>query len=177
MNTLSATQFCANPFIFSSKSFLAGTLGFSMSLQQGSKSSCPSKYLITSATKLVGVFQQSVLVPVVAVKAFKAVDVIQILYHTSGIMSTLNIYSSVIRMKLIDGCHSLKLECALRELGFVDVGWKCVANAGIFLVLPFGLPEKPEGDLLGFQVVKSSRVIRLSESAKKALDFAITMSG
>ena len=76
-------------------------------------------------------------------------------------------------MKLIDGCHSLKLECALRELGFVDVGWKCVANAGIFLVCPFGLPEKPEGDLLGFQVVKSSRVIRLSESAKKALDFAI----
>ena len=44
-------------------------------------------------------------------------------------------------MKLIDGCHSLKLECALRDLGFVDVGWKCVANAGIFLVLPFGLPE------------------------------------
>ena len=79
-------------------------------------------------------------------------------------------------MKLIDGCHSLKLECALRELGFVDVGWKCVANAGIFVVLPFGLPEDPEGDLLGFQVVKSSRVIRLSDSAKKALDFAITMS-
>jgi len=92
-------------------------------------------------------------------------------------MTTLNIYSSVIRMKLIDGCHSLKLECALRELGFVDVGWKCVANAGIFLVLPFGLPEKPDGDLLGFQVVKSSRVIRLSGSAKKALDFAINMSG
>ena len=57
-------------------------------------------------------------------------------------------------MKLIDGCHSLKLECALRELGFVDVGWKCIANAGIFVVLPFGLPEDPEGDLLGFQVVK-----------------------
>ena len=72
-------------------------------------------------------------------------------------------------MKLIDGCHSLKLECALRDLGFVDVGWKCVANAGIFLVLPFGLPEDPDGDLLGFQVVKSSRVIRLSDSAKSAL--------
>ena len=63
-------------------------------------------------------------------------------------------------MKLIDGCHSLKLECALRELGFVDVGWKCVANAGI-LCSSLGLPEDPEGDLLGFQVVKSSRVIRL----------------
>ena len=177
MNTLSATQSSASPFIFSSKSFLAGTLGFSMSLQQGSKSSLLSKNSSTSPTNSGGVFQQSVRVPVVAVKAFNAVDVIQILYHTSGIMSTLNIYSSVIRMKLIDGCHSLKLECALRELGFVDVGWKCVANAGIFLVLPFGLPENPEGDLLGFQVVKSSRVIRLSESAKKALDFAITMSG
>ena len=84
-------------------------------------------------------------------------------------MYTLNIFSSVIRMKLIDGCHSLKLECALRDLGFVDIGWKCVANAGIFLVHPFGLPENPDGDLLGFQVVKSSRVIRLSDSAKKHL--------
>jgi len=148
-----------------------------MSLQQGSKSSLLSKNSSTSPTNSGGVFQQSVRVPVVAVKAFNAVDVIQILYHTNLVLSTLNIYSSVIRMKLIDGCHSLKLECALRELGFVDVGWKCVANAGIFLVLPFGLPENPEGDLLGFQVVKSSRVIRLSESAKKALDFAITMSG
>ena len=27
-------------------------------------------------------------------------------------------------MTLEDGCYSLKLECALRELGFVDVGWK-----------------------------------------------------
>ena len=148
-----------------------------MSLQQGSKSSLLSKNSSTSPKNSGGVFQQSVLFPVVAVKDFNAVDDIQILYHISGIMSTLNIYSSVIRMKLIDGCHSLKLECALRELGFVDVGWKCVANAGIFLVCPFGLPEKPEGDLLGFQVVKSRKVIRLSDSAKKALDFAIEMSG
>ena len=72
-------------------------------------------------------------------------------------------------MKLIDGCHSLKLECALRELGFVDVGWKCVANAGIFVVLPFGLPEDPEGDLLGFQVVKSSRVSDFLIVRKKLL--------
>ena len=83
----------------------------------------------------------------------------------------------VFRMKLNEACDSLKLECALRELGFVDVGWKCVANAGIFVVLPFGLPEDPEGDLLGFQIVKSRKVIKLSDSAKKALDFAIKMSG
>ena len=177
MNTLSATHLCESPVVSSVKYFFAITLGFSMSLQQGSKSSLLSKNSSTSPTNSGGVFQQSVRVPVVAVKAFSAVDVIQILYHTSGIMSTLNINSSVILMKLIDGCQSLKLECALRELGFVDVGWKCVANAGIFLVLPFGLPENPDGDLLGFQVVKSSRVIRLSDSAKKALDFAINMSG
>ena len=80
-------------------------------------------------------------------------------------------------MTLEYGCYALKLECALRDLGFVDVGWKCIANAGIFFVCPFGLPEDPDADLLGFQVVKSSRVIRLSDSAKKALDFAINMSG
>ncbi len=45
-------------------------------------------------------------------------------------------------MKLIDGCHSLKLECALRELGFVDIGWKCVAHAGIFFVQPVGIIQK-----------------------------------
>ena len=55
-------------------------------------------------------------------------------------------------MKLIDGCHSLKLECALRDLGFVDIGWKCVAHAGIFFVQPVGIPDDPEGDLLGFHI-------------------------
>ena len=55
-------------------------------------------------------------------------------------------------MKLIDGCHSLKLECALRDLGFVDIGWKCVAHAGIFFVQPVGIPNDPEGDLLGFHI-------------------------
>ena len=44
-------------------------------------------------------------------------------------------------MKLIDGCHSLKLECALRNLGFVDIKWRCVANAGIFFVVPVGIPD------------------------------------
>ena len=59
-------------------------------------------------------------------------------------------------MKLIDGCHSLKLECALRELGFVDIGWKCVAHAGIFFVQPVGIPDDPEGDLLGFHITAVS---------------------
>ena len=79
-------------------------------------------------------------------------------------------------MKLIDGCHSLKLECALRELGFVDIKWRCVANAGIYFVQPVGFPDDPDGDLLGFQISHAKKIVKLSESAKKALDFAISMS-
>tara|TARA_A100001515_G_scaffold22872_1_gene17574 strand:+ start:105 stop:356 length:252 start_codon:yes stop_codon:yes gene_type:complete len=79
-------------------------------------------------------------------------------------------------MKLIDGCHSLKLECALRDLGFVDIGWKCVAHAGIFFVQPVGIPDDPEGDLLGFHVTvpyaKDYKKIIMLQSARKALDFA-----
>jgi len=82
-------------------------------------------------------------------------------------------------MKLEDGCYSLKLECALRDLGFVDIGWKCVAHAGLYFIQPFGLPDQPEGDLLGFSVIKqeqyskaSRKVVRLTPTAKKALDFA-----
>ena len=44
-------------------------------------------------------------------------------------------------MKLEEACYSLKLECALRDLGFVDIGWKCVAHAGIFFVQPVGIPD------------------------------------
>ena len=44
-------------------------------------------------------------------------------------------------MKLEEACYSLKLECALRDLGFVDIGWKCVAHAGIFFVQPVGIHE------------------------------------
>ena len=55
-------------------------------------------------------------------------------------------------MNLLEGCHSLKLECALRDLGFVDVGWKTIANAGIFIICPFGLPENPEGICSDFKL-------------------------
>ena len=53
-------------------------------------------------------------------------------------------------MILEEACHSLKLECALRDLGFVDIGWKCVAHAGIFFIQPVGFPDYPDGELLGF---------------------------
>ena len=76
-------------------------------------------------------------------------------------------------MTLEDGCYSLKLECALRELGFVDIGWRCVAHAGLYFVQPFGLPEDPKADLLGFHVVKQRQVIKITHSAKQALDYAL----
>jgi hypothetical protein len=83
-------------------------------------------------------------------------------------------------MTLEDGCYSLKLECALRDLGFVDIGWKCVAHAGIFFVQPVGIPDDPEGDLLGFSLsipyAKDKRKYRLISTAKKALDFALNPS-
>ena len=71
-------------------------------------------------------------------------------------------------MLLLDGCHSLKLECALRELGFIDMEWRTIAHAGIFLVQPVGMPNDPEGDLLGFTITYESKVIKLQNTAKKA---------
>jgi hypothetical protein len=76
-------------------------------------------------------------------------------------------------MTLQDGCYSLKLECALRELGFVDIGWKCVAHAGLFFVQPYGIPDDPEGDLIGFSIIKSDEVIKLFNTAKRALDYCL----
>ena len=80
-------------------------------------------------------------------------------------------------MTLIDGCYSLKLECALRDLGFVDIGWKCVAHAGIFFIQPVGIPDDPEGDLLGFSLtipnLKDKSYNKLMTTAKKSLDYAL----
>lgn len=79
-------------------------------------------------------------------------------------------------MILEEACYSLKLECALRELGFVDIGWKCVAHAGIFFVQPVGIPDDPEGDLLGFSLTipnrRTYKRYRLVSTAKRALDIA-----
>ena len=79
-------------------------------------------------------------------------------------------------MTFLDGCHSLKLECALRNLGFVDIGWKCVAHAGLFFVEPYALEERPQSDLIGFKLIKSSETVRMASTAKKALDLAFIMS-
>tara|TARA_R110000868_G_scaffold298903_2_gene559101 strand:- start:27307 stop:27555 length:249 start_codon:yes stop_codon:yes gene_type:complete len=80
-------------------------------------------------------------------------------------------------MTLEDGCYSLKLECALRDLGFVDIGWKCVAHAGIFFIQPVGIPDDPDGDLLGFSLSipnqSRGKYNKLKTTAKNALDFAL----
>ena len=80
-------------------------------------------------------------------------------------------------MNLMDGCHSLKLECALRDLGFVDIGWKCVAPAGIFFIQPVGIPDVPDGDLLGFHITvpyaRHYNKVKMVNTAKKALDWAL----
>ena len=80
-------------------------------------------------------------------------------------------------MILQDGNDSLKLECALRELGFVQINCRVVAHAGIFFVQPIGIPDELEGDLLGFTITYESKVIKLQNTAKKALDTALRWSG
>ena len=84
-------------------------------------------------------------------------------------------------MLLQDGNDSLRLECALRELGFVQIGYRVVAHAGIFFVQPIGIPDDPEGDLLGFSLTLPNtydmRRVRLMRTAKQALDYAEGKNG
>jgi len=89
-------------------------------------------------------------------------------------------------MCLEEACHSLKLECALRNLGFVDIGWKCVAHAGLYFVQPVGVgPEgshSPEDELLGFLVRDHIRLRNphagriMGATAKVAINVAIELS-
>ena len=92
-------------------------------------------------------------------------------------------------MTLEDACYSLKLECALRELGFVDIGWRVVAHAGIFIVEPVGWTTActAADPLLGFQLQRhvmaketNKRGLHvgrpIAQTAKQALDLAISLS-
>lgn len=91
-------------------------------------------------------------------------------------------------MNLHDAGYSLKLECALRGLGFVEIGWRVVANAGIYFVRPVSTWEvgSPTDDLLGFQLYRSEEYqydkdglhlgCPIAPSAKRALDLAINLS-
>lgn len=91
-------------------------------------------------------------------------------------------------MTLEDANLSLKLECALRELGFVEIGWTTYAHAGIFMVAPISYLEDshPYDDLLGFQCFKDTCAIPqpvlhlgypILGTAKEALNFALIHSG
>jgi hypothetical protein len=83
---------------------------------------------------------------------------------------------------------SLKLECALRELGFMEIKERIVAHAGLYFVRPVGFSFSARlwDDLLGFQIEKSEEweYTRtglclgkpIAQSAKSALDLALSMS-
>jgi hypothetical protein len=89
-------------------------------------------------------------------------------------------------MTLQDACYSLKLECALRDLGFVENGWRVVAHAGIYFIEPVGLIQFPSEHLLGFQLLAESSFSfsraglhlgsPLATSAKRAIDMAFSLS-
>ena len=83
-------------------------------------------------------------------------------------------------MTISDGCLSLKLECALRELGFVEIDWCVIAHAGLFFVSPVGFGKfSLQDDLIGFEVAKSFNIRKelradhhIAPTAKMALDWA-----
>jgi hypothetical protein len=92
-------------------------------------------------------------------------------------------------MTLKEASISLKLECALRQLGFLEVSWRVYAHAGIYMIYPVShiVESHPYDNLLGFQLFEFRRDGHLPESgiqlgfpllpsAKSALDFAIMHS-
>ena len=91
-------------------------------------------------------------------------------------------------MTIEEANYSLKLECALRQLNFVEIGWQAVALAGVFYVIPVShiVVCHKNDDLLGFQLSRSSDLDpthlglrldrRVIQTAKKALNLAISLS-
>ncbi len=84
-------------------------------------------------------------------------------------------------MTIAEASESLKLECAIRELGFIEIKWQVIAHAGIYLVAPvtFTTACGPYDDLIGFQLLHDTNYIGLQlgmpllQTAKSALDFAL----
>jgi hypothetical protein len=91
-------------------------------------------------------------------------------------------------MLIQEANFSLKLECALRELGFMEIKNIVIAHAGLYFVRPVGFHfmANESDDLLGFQVEKSEEWEYnrtglclgrpLVRTAKSALDLAISLS-
>lgn len=91
-------------------------------------------------------------------------------------------------MTIEEANYSLKLECALRNLSFIDIGWQVVALAGIYYVIPVShiITCHKNDDLLGFQLSKEQELDphhlglkldrTITQTAKTALDLAISLS-
>ena len=83
-------------------------------------------------------------------------------------------------MLLREACESIRLECALRDLGFVEIGWKTVAHAGIYFLEPIGMTMNygPDDETLGFVMGEEmfsrnpSSLHFMFQSAKEAFDMA-----
>ena len=83
-------------------------------------------------------------------------------------------------MLLKEACDSIKLECALRDLGFVEIGWKTIAHAGIYFLEPIGMRMDygPLDETLGFVMGEEmfsrnpSALHYMFPSAKDAFDMA-----
>jgi hypothetical protein len=89
-------------------------------------------------------------------------------------------------MTIEEAGDSLKLECFLRELGFIQYRWQVIANAGLFFVVPvsFRAACGPLDDSLGFQLIQEYNVYNCSglrlgsplyQTAKSALDLALSL--
>lgn len=91
-------------------------------------------------------------------------------------------------MNLQEANNSLKLECALRDLGFVEINYRVIAHAGLYFVRAVGYfyTASMNDDLLGFQVensddweyTKTGLCLGkpLVQTAKQALDLALGLS-
>ena len=91
-------------------------------------------------------------------------------------------------MTIEEANYSLKLECALRQLNVIEIGWQAVALAGIFYVIPVShiVVCHKNDDLLGFQLSSSNDLDpthlglrldrRIVSTAKTALNIALTLS-
>ena len=88
-------------------------------------------------------------------------------------------------MILESACYALKLECALRNLGFVEIGWKVITHYGLFFIFPEGAQPscKPTDICIGFKVLKHLNAplvdnpTRLAPTAKAAFSLAEHLSG
>jgi hypothetical protein len=91
-------------------------------------------------------------------------------------------------MSIEEANFSLKLECALRQLGFMEIKERVIAKSGLYFVRPVGFSYTANlwDDLLGFQIELSEDWKYdqtglclgkpIAQSAKSAIDLALSLS-